>query len=382
MPYEKDYFGHDVPKLGFGLMRLPELEDGSHDIPQICDMVDLFLESGLNYFDTAYVYDAGQSEVSIGKALVERYPRDAYTMASKMNAWLGSPTKEQVEDQFRISCERMGVDYLDYYLVHAVQENNWELYDEYGIWDYVKGLKEQGLVRHWGFSFHALPERLEKLLDQHPDVDFIQLQVNYADWNDAKNASGACARIAEERGVPFTIMEPVKGGMLANPPTQVAEVFDRANERLGLDLSYAAWAIRFAASVPGVITVLSGMRTLEQMQDNVSYMKNFKPMSEAELAVIDEAREIFTSTDQIKCTACHYCTDGCPMGIPIPDFFAAMNHKLIWNNDADFTKYYTRAQESSGTQPADCIACGQCEGACPQGLPIISLLDRIASEVA
>ena len=377
MAYAPDYLGHDTPKLGFGMMRLPKLEDGGIDIAQVSEMVDLFLDAGLTYFDTAYVYDGGDSEIATRKALVERYPRDAFTVTTKANAWLGSPTVEQVKDQLRISMERLGVDYLDYYLLHAVQDNNQQTYDDYGLWDWIRELKAAGTIRRWGFSYHAGPERLERLLSAYPDIDFIQLQVNYADMEDPVVQARANMEVAAAHGVPFTVMEPVKGGTLANPPRVVREVFDEA----GKGCSYASWAIRYAASMPGVLTVLSGMSSLEQVRDNVSYMRDFQPLTEQEQAIVAQAQKALAGVDQIKCTACHYCTDGCPVQIPIPDFFKAMNRKLIFENEADALRRYRQSAEEAGVGAADCIQCGQCEGACPQGLPIISYLERIADEL-
>ncbi len=377
MPYTENYLGHDTPKLGFGLMRLPKLEDGSIDVAQTSDMVDCFLDAGLTYFDTAYVYNG--SEEATRKALVERHPRDSYTLCSKANAWLGSPTVDEVKAQLHTSMERLGTDYLDYYLLHAVQDNNQHMYDQYQLWDWIRGLKEQGVIRHWGFSYHAGPERLERLLSENPDIDFIQLQVNYADWNDDANvASRLNVEVAEKHGVPYTVMEPVKGGSLAYPPRVVREILDAANN----GLSYASWAIRFVASRPGVLTVLSGMSTLEQVRDNVSYMRNFQPLSADEQQVIAQAMAALDAVEQIKCTACHYCTEGCPMQIPIPDYFKAMNRKMIFEDEADAKRRYANTLKSSGVGADECIGCGQCEGACPQGLPIIDLLAKTAEALA
>ena len=377
MPYAPDYLGHDTPKLGFGLMRLPKLDDGSIDVPQVCDMVDCFLDAGLTYFDTAYVYTG--SEEATRKALVERHPRESYTICSKANAWLGSPTAEQTKQQLHTSLERLGTDYLDYYLLHAVQDNNNQAYDDYKLWDWIRGLKEQGVIRHWGFSYHAGPERLERLLTENPDIDFIQLQVNYADWNDDANvASRLNVEVAEKHGVPYTVMEPVKGGSLAYPPRVVREIFDAVDN----GLSYASWAIRFVASQPGVLTVLSGMSTLDQVKDNVSYMRDFKPLSPVEQDAVARAMAALDSVEQIKCTACHYCTEGCPMQIPIPDYFKAMNCKLILEDDADAKRRYAQTLKQSGVGADECIGCGQCESACPQGLPITELLARTAEALA
>ena len=375
MAYAANYLGHDTPKLGFGLMRLPKLEDGSMDLDQICQMVDVFLDAGLTYFDTAYVYTG--SEEATRKALVERHPRDSYTITTKANAWLGNPTAEQTKRQLQESMARLGVDYLDYYLLHAIQDNNVDIYDSFGLWDWARSLKEQGVVRHWGFSFHATADTLDRVLTAHPDVDFIQLQVNYADWDDPVNQSRACVEVATAHGVPFTVMEPVKGGTLANPPRVVREVFDAT----GSTLSYPSWAIRFAASIPGCLTVLSGMSTLEQVQDNVSYMRDFQPLDADERQTVEAARAALGQVYQYKCTACHYCCDGCPMGIPIPDFFAAMNRKLVFENEQDAKRRYARAAEKAGVNASDCIGCGQCEGACPQRLPIIEYLAEIADQL-
>lgn len=378
MSYALDYFGHDTPKLGFGMMRLPKLKDGSMDLPQICDMVDEFMGAGLTYFDTAYVYDNGDSEIATRKALVERFPRDSFTVTTKANAWLGNPTAEQTRAQLQTSMERLGVDYLDYYLLHAIQDNNQQMYDDFGLWDWIRGLKRQGVIRHWGFSFHAGPERLERLLTAYPDIDFIQLQVNYADMEDPEVQSRANMAVAEAHGVPFTVMEPVKGGMLAKPPRAIREVFDAADG----SASYASWAIRYAASMPGIITVLSGMSTLAQVKDNVSYMRDFQPLTEDEQAVVAAAQAELAKVNYIECTACHYCCDGCPMQIPIPEFFKAMNRKLQFENEADARRRYASACKRAGVTADDCIQCGQCEAACPQRLPIMSYLENIGEELS
>ena len=377
MPYASDYLGHDTPKLGFGMMRLPKLNDGTMDMPQICDMVDEFMGAGLTYFDTAYVYDDGDSEIATRKALVERYPRDSFTITTKANAWLGNPTAEQTKAQLKTSMERLGVDYLDYYLLHAIQDNNQQMYDDFGLWDWIRDLKRQGIIRRWGFSFHAGPERLERLLTAYPDIDFIQLQVNYADMERPGVESRANMEVAEAHGVPFTVMEPLKGGMLAKPGSTVRAVFDAVDN----GLSYASWGIRYVASMPGIITVLSGMSTLEQVRDNVGFMRDFKPLTADEQAVIVAAQAELAKLKAIECTACHYCCDGCPMQIPIPDFFQALNRLLQFENMDEAKRRYERACNKAGVTAADCIACGQCEGACPQRLPIISYLEMVEEEL-
>ena len=365
-----EYLGKEIFKLGFGLMRLPKLEDGSIDIEQTKLMVDKFIEAGGVYFDTAYVYDNGESEKAFKTCVADRYPREKYFVATKLNAAMQATDEQSAKAQFYTSLERTGAGYFDFYLLHAIQRNNIEKYDNYKIWDFVKEQKEKGLIRHYGFSFHADPEMLDELLTKHPDVDFIQLQINYADWENPGVQSRACYEVARRHNKPLTVMEPIKGGKLADPLPTVKKVFDAANP----DASYASWAIRYVASLDGIITVLSGMSNLAQMEDNLSYMKDFKPLDENERKVIEEVQRILSEDKQIKCTACHYCTEGCPMSIPIPDIFALRNQQLIYNTDEEEIKEeYEVAVEGKG-KASDCIECGQCEGVCPQHLPIIELL--------
>ena len=363
-----DSIGQDTFKLGFGLMRLPKLADGSEDIPQICQMVDRFIEAGGTYFDTAYVYDNGESEIAARKALVERYPRERYTLATKLNAWMQCHDEQSAKQQFWTSLERTGAEYFDYYLLHALQRNNYHKYDEYHIWDYVKELKARGLIRHWGFSFHADPALLEELLNDHPDTEFVQLQINYADWENPGVNSRRCLEICRAHGKPVTVMESIKGGILADPIPEVKELFRAANP----DLSCAGWAVRFVASQEGVITALSGMSNLAQMEDNLSYMRDFKPLDEGEMAVIRKAQAALNSNKSIPCTACHYCTEGCPMDIPIPEIFAVYNRREGSPHFRTVREYNIVTQDKG--KATDCIQCGQCEGACPQHLEIIDLL--------
>lgn len=356
-------------KLGFGLMRLPKLADGSIDVPQVSEMVDLFLEAGGTYFDTAYVYDNGGSEAAIRKALVDRYPRDRYTLATKLNAGMAK-NEADAKAQFATSLERTGAGYFDYYLLHALQRNNYKKYEEYGIWDYVKDLKARGLVRHYGFSFHADPELLEQLLTEHPDVDFVQLQINYADWENPGVASRRNWEICKAHGKPVTVMEPVKGGILADPIPTVKEVLDAS----GSGLSYAGWAIRFVASRENILVVLSGMSSLDQMRDNLSFMRDFRPLDEAEEAAIRKAQEALNADQSIPCTGCRYCTEGCPNQIPIPDIFTVANRRKGSPHFRTVREYDIVTQGRG--RASDCVQCGQCEEACPQHLPIITLLEQ------
>ena len=370
----EQYLGQNTPKLGFGLMRLPKLKNGEIDLEQVKRMVDLFMDAGQTYFDTAYVYDDGKSEEAARKALVERYDRDKFTLCTKLNAWMGAHDEQSAKQQFFTSLERTGAGYFDYYLLHALQPGNYHLYEKYHLWDFVKEQKAKGLIRHWGFSFHATPEILEEVLDAHPDTEFVQLQLNYADWESEKVAARKCYEIVRRYGKPIVVMEPVKGGALANPQEDVAKLLKAAAP----ERSAASWAIRYAASLDGIITVLSGMSNEAQMRDNLSYMRRFEPLSESEREVIAKAQELLGSAKTIPCTACHYCTPGCPMNIPIPEIFAARNRQLgagqLSRGKADYA-----AATANGGKAETCIACGQCESACPQQLSVIELLADCAN---
>lgn len=368
------YFGENTPKLGFGLMRLPKDANGSIDVEQVKAMVDMFMDAGMTYFDTAYVYDDGESEKAAKAALVDRYPRESYTLATKLCAWAGPATAAYAKQQFATSLERTGAGYFDYYLLHALQASNYKMYDDFGIWDFVKEQKAKGLIRHWGFSFHASPELLDEILTAHPDAEFVQLQINYADWEDPKVASRACYEVARRHGKSVVIMEPVKGGALADPVPAVRDVFKAADP----NASCASWAIRFAASLDGVITVLSGMSNTAQMADNLSYMKDFAPLDAAGQAVITRAQAAFKAIPSIPCTACHYCTAGCPQQIPIPEIFAARNRQLVWGQTERGNAAYEEAVAEASPASA-CIACGQCESACPQQINVIDRLKECAA---
>ena len=311
-------------KLGFGLMRLPKLDSGEIDIPQMCEMADRFIAAGGTYFDTAYVYDGGKSEAAFKAAVSDHYPRDAYTLATKLKVDArGVRDAAGARQELDTSLERTGAGYVDYYLLHALQRSNFRQYEEYGLWDYMKELKESGRIRHWGFSFHSDPELLEMLLTRHPEAEFVQLQINYADWENPGVASRQNYEICQAHGKPVVIMEPVKGGVLADPIPTVRAVFDAE----GSGRSYASWALRYAASLDNVLAVLSGMSDLSQMEDNLSTMQHFRPLDEAERLLIKQAQAALNEDKSIPCTACHYCTEGCPMQIPIPEIFNVINRR-------------------------------------------------------
>lgn len=367
-------FIKNMPKLGFGLMRLPRIdkENDVIDVEQTATMANMFLDDGLKYFDTAYVYEG--SEEAARKAITSRHDRDSYYITSKLHA-TSVKTEEEAKKEINISLEREGVDYIDFYLLHAISNDNYKKYDEWNLWEYVKELKEEGKIKHYGFSFHGTPELLDELLTKHPDVEFVQLQINYADWNNPSVQSKGVYEVARKHNKPIVVMEPIKGGMLANPPKQVEELLKKANP----NASCASWAIRFVASLPGIMVVLSGMSDIAQMEDNLSYMKDFKPLDEEEKKVIEQAMQIIESIDQIPCTGCKYCVSGCPMQIQIPDLFKAMNFEMIYGDTEGAKKRYTSSVQEPHGKASACVKCGQCEMQCPQHLPIRDLLDKVAS---
>ena len=366
------YLGEQIKKLGFGLMRLPRLEDNTIDLEQVKKMVDLFLSKGFTYFDTAWAYPG--SEDAIRQALVERYPRESFTIATKNAAWINCKTREDAIAQFETSLRQTGAGYFDFYLLHNLGEMRTEFFDRFKMWDFVFEKKREGLIKHVGFSFHSTPEELDAILTAHPDAEFVQLQINYADWENPAIQSRGCYEVARKHGKPIVIMEPIKGGTLATPPEQVAKVFTDANP----DASLASWAIRFAASHDGIITVLSGMSTLEQMQDNVAYMENFKPLDDSEIATVEEARKVLASIPIIPCTTCNYCAKVCPQNIGISGSFTAHNILTLYNNKNFAANRYRWLVEMHGKEYAGkCIKCGACVKVCPQHIKIPAELVKV-----
>lgn len=365
------YLGQEIKKLGFGLMRLPQKGE-EMDIEQIKQMVDLFLEGGFTYFDTAWAYPG--SEEAIRAALVERHPREKYTLATKAAAWIDCETKEQAQAQLDVSLARTGAGYFDFYLLHNLGEGRTRYFDQFGMWDWILEKKAQGVIRHAGFSFHSTPEELDQLLSAHPQMEFVQLQINYADWENPLIQSRGCYEVARRHNKPVVIMEPVKGGMLATPPKGVEEILRAAEPQS----SCASWALRFAANLEGVIAVLSGMSSVEQMRDNIAQMRDFAGLSAAQKETIERARQELARVPLIPCTSCNYCAKVCPAQIGISGSLTAMNSLTLYGNRAAAVGQENWLVGRHGRQSADkCQQCGACEKVCPQHLPIRKYLKQV-----
>ena len=363
-----------TPKLGFGCMRLPLTDPDdqkSIDIEHFKRMVDAFIEGGGTYFDTAFVYHEGASETALRRALVERYPRDAYTVATKCLAW-AAPDAQTAKSNLPTSLERLGLDYVDFYLLHNVGGERTAKFDEYGMWDFALEAKERSLIRHVGFSMHDGADALDALLAAHPQMDFVQLQVNYLDWDDPVVEARRCMEVAQKHDVPVVIMEPARGGRLVELPERVAGVLRAASP----DASAASWAYRFCYTLPNVLTVLSGMSNLDQVRQNVADYQANRPFSPEEQRALDEAVETLRGMANVPCTNCRYCVKDCPQGVVIPTILGLINLELMTEN-RDFAKGLYSWQAAPG--PASkCIACGACESMCPQGIDIIHQLEVAA----
>ena len=365
-------------KLGFGFMRLPLIDSQdqtSINYVELNKMVDLFLQRGFTYFDTAWMYMGYESENALRKSLVERYPRDKFTVASKMPIGM-LKSAEQQEEIFNKQLEKTGLDFFDYYLVHNVNANTIDNARKFDTFKFIADKKKQGKIKHIGFSFHDSPELLEEVLKEHPEVEFVQLQINYIDWDNASIQSRRCYEVAQKYNKPVIVMEPVKGGSLAVVPPKVEKIFKNAEP----DMSVASWAIRYAASLDGVMMVLSGMSNLEQVEDNTSYMQNFKPLNAQELKVVENAVKTLHAEVTIPCTGCKYCVEACPMKIAIPDYFALYNAEKQERSDKPFNAqamYYANLAKTHG-KASSCLGCKLCEKQCPQHIEISKWMKEVA----
>ncbi len=365
-----------MPKLGFGLMRLPE-KDGKIDIAHVSRMVDAYMQAGMNYFDTAYVYHGGNSEKAIREALVKRWPREKFMLATKLPAWCMKKPADR-DRIFNEQLERCGVEYFDFYLLHSIEDGgNGDTYERLDCFSWGLQKKAEGKIRHFGFSFHGSPAYLMQVLDRHPEVEFVQIQLNYADWKNPVVRSGELYEILHSRNIPMIIMEPVKGGTLAGLTPELEAMYKAARP----EASVASWALRFVGSLPGVMTILSGMSTEEQMKDNIGTFTNFEPLTEEEKKLVTKVRDIMLNVPQIGCTSCRYCTPGCPMNISIPDVFRAVNTMNLYGDVFRPKAFYGGVIGQGHGRASDCIGCGQCEGVCPQHLPIIDLLKDAAGKL-
>jgi predicted aldo/keto reductase-like oxidoreductase len=353
-------------------MRLPMLGE-QIDIEQTKVMVDKFLAAGFTYFDTAYGYNNGKSEEAAKIALIDRYPRENFQFATKLPAWAGAKNADEAKQMFFTSLERTGAGYFDFYLLHNCGAERTKAFDDFGIWDFVLEQREKGLVKHAGFSFHDTADVLDDILTKHPEMEFVQLQINYADWNNPAVQSAKCLDTAKKHGKPVIIMEPVKGGLLANPVPSVAKILSKVNP----NSSPSSLAIRFAASLDNVITVLSGMSNIAQLENNMATISDFRPLDDAEYAAIEKARDALNSVETIPCTQCRYCVKDCPQGISIPDIFNALNQHLIFD-DLESPKHFYGFVTRNGNTAGTCAECGQCESVCPQHIGIMRELKRAA----
>ena len=368
------YFDEVKKNFGFGCMRLPMTADGSAvDTEETCKMVDTFLEQGFNYFDTAHGYLGGKSELALKDCLTSRHKREEYILTDKLTISFFKK-QEDIRPFFESQLEACGVEYFDFYLMHAQSKEIFAHFKKCHAYETALELKKEGKIRHFGISFHDRAEVLEEILKEYPQIEVVQIQFNYLDYEDPAVQSKKCYEVCRKYNKPIIVMEPVKGGNLVNLPEDAKKVLDDLNGG-----SAASYAIRFAASFDGMMMVLSGMSNLEQMNDNLSYMKEFKPLDETELKAVKDVADIFHSKHMIPCTACRYCIDGCPKKISIPDLFACLNAKTVFHDgNADY--YYNNVHTARNGKASECVKCGKCEKVCPQHLKIRELLEDVAKE--
>ena len=363
-----------MKKLGFGAMRLPVIDkdDANVDIEKFKEMVDLFLKRGFTYFDTSYVYHGGKSESVIKEAVVDRYPRESFTITTKLPTFM-LQEQSDVRRFFQEQLNRLGTDYVDYYWLHALNAEMYARAEKCHAFEEMQKLKEEGKIRHLGFSFHDSPQVLDQILTAHPEMEFVQLQLNYFDWISSSVQSRACYETAVKHGKQVIVMEPVKGGSLVNVPEEAQKLFREKRP----ELSNASWGIRFTASLDHVLVVLSGMSTLEQVEDNTSYMENFVPLDEEEEKIVEKVNQIIRSQKEIDCSACGLCMEKCPKNIPMGDYFDMYNEFCQMHHYTNGMVYYSAFPEGTG-KASQCDGCGVCEEVCPNKLPIRELLKKVA----
>lgn len=371
------YLGEHMPKLGFGFMRLPMIGE-EIDVESLKLMADRFLENGFTYFDTAYIYVNQKAEGALKEVLVDRHPRDSFQLTSKLPLDYVK-CEEDIEKIFYTSMERLGVEFIDYYLIHAMNKTRYAKAEEFGAWEKMFRLKKEGKMKHFGFSFHDKADVLDEILSKYnEEVDFIQLQLNYLDWESEEIQARKCYEVALKYNKPIIVMEPVKGGILAELPPKAAKLMTDHRP----DMSIPSWAVRYCASLDNIFTVLSGMSTMEQVEDNMSYMKEVEKLSKAEYKVIDEAMEIIQSVETIPCTDCKYCVPVCPKKIAIPGLFSTANDNTLFGTEGEMPvnmrKY--RMRIAGLGKASDCIACGRCEAQCPQHIPIIKHMAKVGEQ--
>ena len=366
------YFESVKKNFGFGCMRLPMVNE-EVDYEETSRMVDAFLEAGFNYFDTAHGYIGGKSEIALRECLTSRYPRDAYILTNKLSGYQFQ-SNEEIRPLFQSQLEACGVDYFDFYLMHAQSRENYEKYKACRAYETALEFLKEGKIRYFGISFHDTAETLEKILTEYPQIQVVQIQLNYMDMDDPSVQSRKCLEVCRKYNKPAIVMEPVKGGNLVNLPEEAQKIFDTLGGG-----SNASYAIRYAASQEGVMMVLSGMGNMAMMEDNVGYMKDFKPLNAEEMAAVEKVCEVFRGLGAIPCTKCRYCTEVCPKGIAIPNLFACFNAKRVYNN-WNTQYYYDTVHTKEGTRAKDCLGCGACEEICPQHLQIRELLKEVSKE--